>query len=155
MSDTQTQEEQNNKVGPASDSIEIEKRFTFEAAHRLVNPAWDEKTNRGVYGKCYNLHGHSYKLYVMVMGPVTESGMVMNFTEIKRVIQQEIVDHLDHTYLNELPIFEGVITTVENIIQVIQKILADSWPYDHIPISRITLWETETSYSVWHNRKLS
>jgi 6-pyruvoyltetrahydropterin/6-carboxytetrahydropterin synthase len=147
-----------NQLSPTEqtkESMEIEKRFTFEAAHRLVNPAWDEKTNRGVYGKCYNLHGHSYKLFIAVKGPITESGMVMNFTEIKRIIRQEIIDHLDHAYLNELPMFQGVITTVENIIQVIRQRLEAGWPYDHIPVSRITLWESETSYATWTNPELA
>jgi len=69
--------------------MEICKEFTFEASHVLPHHK----------GKCSNLHGHSWKLTVYMRGPVdTESGMVVDYADIKSSIQP-IVDELDHAHL--------------------------------------------------------
>ena len=73
-------------------TIRITKRFSFEAGHALY----------GYDGKCKNLHGHSYKLSVTVIGtPITDKtnpkfGMVIDFTDLKRIVTEEIVDKFDH-----------------------------------------------------------
>lgn len=71
--------------------LRLTKRFTFEMAHAL--PAYN--------GKCRNIHGHSYKLYVTVEGtPLTRrvpgDGMVMDFGDIKRVVEERVVTLFDH-----------------------------------------------------------
>ena len=78
--------------------IRLTKHFSFEAAHALHN--YD--------GKCSRLHGHSYQLYVTVIGePVSDPsspklGMVMDFGLLKKIVGEEIIDHYDHSVvLNE------------------------------------------------------
>jgi|TARA_B100000497_G_scaffold93668_1_gene104850 6-pyruvoyltetrahydropterin/6-carboxytetrahydropterin synthase len=73
-------------------SIRITKQFSFETGHALY----------GYDGKCRNVHGHSYKLSVTVIGePITDSshvkfGMVIDFSDLKKIIKEEIVDVFDH-----------------------------------------------------------
>ena len=73
-------------------TIRITKGFSFEAGHAL----------HGYDGKCKNLHGHSYKLSVTVIGtPITDItnpkfGMVIDFTDLKRIVKEEIVNKFDH-----------------------------------------------------------
>ena len=75
--------------------IRLTKEFTFESAHAL----W------GYDGKCREIHGHSYRLFVTVKGePVTDPtspklGMVMDFGELKAIVAQQITDHLDHSFV--------------------------------------------------------
>lgn len=73
--------------------IRITKQFTFETGHALY----------GYDGKCKNVHGHSYKLFVTVIGtPISDSnnvkfGMVIDFSDLKRIVKDEIVDVFDHS----------------------------------------------------------
>ena len=74
------------------DTIRITKQFDFETGHALY----------GYDGKCKNVHGHSYKLSVTVIGhPIADTshvkyGMVIDFTDLKAIVQEEIVDQFDH-----------------------------------------------------------
>lgn len=71
----------------------MRRRFDFEAAHELPNHP----------GKCRQLHGHSYRLVVSVDRPVEpNSGMAIDFSDLKQVVRAEVVDRLDHRYLNDL-----------------------------------------------------
>lgn len=73
--------------------MRVRRRFRFEAAHELPRHP----------GKCRNLHGHSYELFVVVEGEVEpESGMVVDFSDLKRTVRREVVDRLDHTHLNDV-----------------------------------------------------
>ena len=75
--------------------IRITKQFTFETAHALY----------GYDGKCKNIHGHSYKLDVTVIGePITDMnnvkcGMVIDFGDLKKIVKSEVVDTMDHAIL--------------------------------------------------------
>ncbi|MDR0229705.1 MAG: 6-carboxytetrahydropterin synthase [Flavobacteriaceae bacterium] len=72
--------------------IRITKQFTFETGHALY----------GYDGKCRNVHGHSYKLGVTVIGtPITDNnnvkfGMVIDFGDLKKIVKEEVVDVFDH-----------------------------------------------------------
>lgn len=112
--------------------IEITKKFSFEAAHML--PMHD--------GKCARLHGHSYVLEVTVSGPLQESGsargMVMDFADLSKVVDEEIVSQWDHQYLNDLVPFD---TTAENLaLECAKRLQARG-----LPVSRIVLHETRKS----------
>jgi 6-pyruvoyltetrahydropterin/6-carboxytetrahydropterin synthase len=73
--------------------LRIRRRFRFEAAHHLPHHP----------GRCRELHGHSYELVVTVEGPVAEpSGMVVDFSDLKRATREAVVDRLDHRCLNDL-----------------------------------------------------
>ena len=73
--------------------MRVRRRFTFEAAHELPNHP----------GKCRRLHGHSYVLVVSVERVVEpRSGMAIDFGDLKRIVRAEVVDLLDHAYVNDL-----------------------------------------------------
>jgi 6-pyruvoyltetrahydropterin/6-carboxytetrahydropterin synthase len=106
--------------------------FEFDAAHNLPRYA----------GKCERLHGHTYRLRVLCEAPVDpETGMAIDFTEVKRVVRSRVVDVLDHTYLNEaIPI-----PSAENIAM---------WAWERIrasglPLKEIWVFETPTCFVIY------
>jgi 6-pyruvoyltetrahydropterin/6-carboxytetrahydropterin synthase len=107
--------------------MKICRKETFNAAHRLFRPEWDDATNFEVFGKCShpNYHGHNYVLEVWIDGPIdAETGFVMDLKRLKEVIQDEVVERFDHRNLNlDCPEFEGIIPSAENIAIVIWKLL--------------------------------
>jgi len=111
--------------------MEIYKEFTFEAAHLLPNvPAGH---------KCGRLHGHSYRVQVHVSGePDTESGWIMDFADIKKVVRP-IIKELDHYYLNDISGLEN--PTSENISRWLWDKLLPLLP----SLSKIMISETCTS----------
>ena len=92
---------------------------TFSSAHRLHNPAKGEEWNRATFGKCNNPHGHghTYGLEVTVEGPVDpETGWVIDFSDLKRIVSERIVKKCDCRNLNtDVEFLEGVIPTAENL----------------------------------------
>jgi 6-pyruvoyltetrahydropterin/6-carboxytetrahydropterin synthase len=141
--------------------IRITKQFSFETGHALY----------GYDGKCKNVHGHSYKLSVTVIGkPITDSsnvkyGMVIDFTDLKKIVREEIVDVFDHATVfnkntphielaNELKqrdhhvILVEYQPTSENMVidfaDKIQKRLPTN-----IKLHSLRLQETESSFAEW------
>lgn len=73
--------------------MRVKRIFDFEAAHRLPQHP----------GKCRDLHGHSYRLIVTVDRPVDPAtGLGIDFSDLKRIVKDEVVDRLDHKYVNDL-----------------------------------------------------
>lgn len=107
--------------------MKICRRETFNSAHRLFRPEWDDNKNFDVFGKCShpNYHGHNYALEVWIDGEVNpETGFVIDLKDLKEIIQTEITEKFDHRNLNlDCKEFEGIIPTTENIAIVIWNIL--------------------------------
>lgn len=91
----------------------------FSAAHRLHREDWDEETNRRVFDKCNNPHGHghTYGLEVTVEGEIDpETGWVMDFLELKKLVKENVIRRLDRRHLNfDVDFLSGVNPTAENI----------------------------------------
>ena len=125
----------------------VTKRITFCAGHRLYNPQFDDQKNREVFGTCSNPkgHGHNYVLEVTVCGKVDEqTGMVINLTKMKAIIEREVVTKLDHLNLNEdVDFLLGVIPSAENLAAKIWEILDRVFVGEML--TKITLWESENS----------
>ncbi len=105
----------------------LTRRYMFSASHRLHSPEMSEAENRATYGKCNNPngHGHNYTLEVTVKGEVDpRSGFVVDLKELKEILNREVLDALDHRFLNkEVPEFAKQIPTTENIaISVWQRL---------------------------------
>jgi 6-pyruvoyltetrahydropterin/6-carboxytetrahydropterin synthase len=116
--------------------MELFTEFTFEAAHRLPNVAPEHK--------CARLHGHSYRIVVHVEGPVgVESGMVIDFADIKAAVKPIVDEHLDHYYLNDVPGLEN--PTSENLARWLWQKLLPGLPL----LSAIQVRETCTSGCVY------
>lgn len=141
--------------------IRITKKFTFETAHVL----W------GYDGACSNIHGHSYALYVTIIGtPISDPnnpkyGMVMDFSELKQLVNELIVDQIDHgllirkgtphsVFAKESDIFGKIIEldyqpTSENMVIDFARKISSHLNGD-IKLHSIRLSETGTSYAEWY-----
>lgn len=110
--------------------VRITRTTSFSAAHRYENRDLSDEENRRAFGACYRPHGHghNYRVDVTVEGrvdPVT--GMVMNLAELDAVLEREIVQKLDHTFLNyDVPHFAEVIPTCENLALYLLEVLDES-----------------------------
>ena len=83
--------------------VEVTRRAHFCAGHRYWRPEWSLAKNREVFGACANEHGHghNYTVEVTLSGPVDPvTGMVINLTEVDRLIQTHVIERLDHKNLN-------------------------------------------------------
>lgn len=124
----------NSLGGEVMLKMSVTKRFRFEAAHYL--PTYS--------GKCFNLHGHSYKLEVEVSGKPQEDGMVVDFSELKQAVTQLVVDKLDHTQLNSAAIPNP---TAENLLLWIWNNLMSYFAHKEFELESLRLWETEDCYA--------
>lgn len=99
----------------------------FSAAHKLYNEDWSKEKNSEVYGVCSNeyYHGHNFDMTVTVKGPVDpETGFVINFKDLKRIVNDEIIEKVDHKNLNiDVDFLKGKLTSCENLILEFWKIL--------------------------------
>jgi 6-pyruvoyltetrahydropterin/6-carboxytetrahydropterin synthase len=135
-------------LNPSSNKVAVFRKITFNAAHRLYRKDWSDAKNSEVFGLCANAnyHGHNYRLDVKVVGKINpETGYVIDLSELKEIIQQEVHDRFDHRNLNlDCPEFKDLNPTGENIVVVIYNLLRarlDS-KYD----LQVRLWETERNY---------
>ncbi len=97
----------------------ITRKFHFSASHRVYNPALSDEENFKKYGKCSNPngHGHNYEMDVTVSGVVDpEIGYVMDLTELKLLVEKEVINKVDHKNLNmDVDFMKGVLPSTENI----------------------------------------
>jgi len=99
--------------------VYLTRKCEFSASHYYHNPAFTAEENQRVFGKCANLngHGHNYTLEVTVKGEVdSTTGFVVDLKQLKDVLNDEVVEAMDHRHLNkEVPEFARLIPTTENI----------------------------------------
>jgi 6-pyruvoyltetrahydropterin/6-carboxytetrahydropterin synthase len=107
---------------------------SFSAAHALK-----------IGGKCEDLHGHNFKVDVTVEGlKLNPEGILIDFRDLKRWTV-EILDELDHKYLNDLPPFSGGCATSENVAQHIYTLIAKKMKGQSARIVEVTVWESDNS----------
>lgn len=139
--------------------IRITKEFRFEGAHALI----------GYDGKCKHIHGHSYILYVTLIGSPSEDitspkyGMLMDFSVLKKIVGENIIDKFDHAFIlrEGSPLLENfsneygnVITvpfqpTCENLISYFAEKIQNSLPKE-VSLFSLKLHETATSFAEWY-----
>lgn len=128
--------------------VTVTRRVRFNAAHRVHNPALSDEENIRLFGKCNNpnWHGHNYTLDVSVTGDVDEkTGYVCDLSQLKRIVEREISDIVDHKNFNlDVPFMKDVIPTSENIIVAFWKILSPK--VQPGKLTRLVMWETENNY---------
>lgn len=107
----------------------ITRKAHFNAAHRLHNPEKSDEWNRKVFGKCNheNWHGHNYIVNVTVAGsPDSETGYVVDLSELKSIIETKIVEKCDHKNLNlDVDFLDGIMPSTENLAKAFFKELED------------------------------
>lgn len=138
--------------------VRVTKEFSFEMAHALLN--YD--------GPCKHIHGHSYKLFVTVIGEPSDNelspknGMLIDFGDLKRIVKDEIVDVFDHAFV--LNSRSKIDTTVHEMYQntiyvdyqpTCEKLVVDyadrikvKLP-EHVKLFSLRLYETATSFTEW------
>ena len=99
--------------------VYLTRKAEFSASHMYHNPTFTEEENRRIFGKCNNPlgHGHNYTLEVTVKGRINpDTGFVVDLKELKQLLNREILEVMDHRFLNkEVPEFYDQIPTAENI----------------------------------------
>lgn len=138
--------------------IRITKAFNFEMAHALKDHD----------GPCRNIHGHTYELFVTIIGePLLQdrhpgNGMLIDFKELKQIVQQNIIDKYDHAFVvsnnspyadHQFPGSHKMIVvpfepTSENLVASFAVIIADALP-SNVVLHSLRLRETTTSYAEW------
>jgi 6-pyruvoyltetrahydropterin/6-carboxytetrahydropterin synthase len=122
------------------------RKFTFSSAHRYWRPEWSAEDNTRVFGNLTVPHGHNYVLEVTVRGAVDPAtGMVMDLTELKRLVGDAVVGRFDHADLNRDAVFaSGAIPTTENLVRAIWDLLVPKLGGERL--HRLRLWEDPTFY---------
>ena len=138
--------------------MRVTKEFSFEASHAL--PDYD--------GLCSNIHGHSYRLFVSIKGIPSQDeqspkyGMVIDFSSLKKIVQNEILDDFDHALvLRNDSLYASLLNnsgtkllivdyqpTCENMLQDFVGRISKKLPME-ISLAEIKLYETATSYAQW------
>lgn len=127
--------------------VRVTRRVHFSAAHRLHDESRTAEENARLYGLCNspNFHGHNYELDVTVEGRVDESGYVIDLGHLRKIVEEVIVEDLDHRNLNlDVPWMQGVNPSSENLILRIWERLVDRIPRGRLV--RLVLWETPRNY---------
>lgn len=135
-----------------TNKLTITKEFKFNSSHRLHDSNLNTEQNQRLFGKCNNSpsHGHTYKLFVTISGPI-KNGMIINFTDLKKLVKETILDEYDYHFLNNCITLKGKITTCEVMVDIIFDILGVALKmYDEdIILEEIKLYETETSFATY------
>jgi 6-pyruvoyltetrahydropterin/6-carboxytetrahydropterin synthase len=114
--------------------FEVSVEHTFAAGHAL----------RNYRGKCENVHGHNYRVRVLVRGEKLDKvGMLADFTELKRLLRA-ISEPMDHVFLNDMPPFNELNPTAENMAWYICEKLREGLKVENpVEIAEVTVWETD------------
>lgn len=127
----------------------LSRKITFSSAHYYYNPEWSGEKNKAVFGLCSHLngHGHDYTLEVMVKGKVdSKSGIVVNITDINKIMMAFVEKELDGKFLNkENGFFITHIPTTENLVTYIWNELEQQ--FADCELHKIRLKENDFLYS--------
>lgn len=115
--------------------VDVTKIFTFDSAHKLEN----------YEGNCKFLHGHTYKLEVTLRGKTDNRGMVMDFNDLRELVEEKVIKLMDHKYLNDVFTFNP---TCENMLVWIFQQLEPVLKGNEFYLQKVVLWETPTSFGV-------
>lgn len=112
----------------------------FAAAHRLEN----------FQGKCESLHGHNWKVEVFLVGDrLDEVGLLLDFGEVK-ARTHELLEEIDHRYLNELPAFQNQNPSSENLARYLYTQLTGSLNRHGVRVSRVSVWESDSACASYY-----
>jgi len=110
--------------------FEISVEQSFAAGHSL----------RGYRGKCENVHGHNYRVRVIVEGEQLDAaGLLVDFVEIKRLMNQ-LIERWDHRFLNDIPPFDTLNPTAENMAR---------WCHAGVRVQQVRIWETDIAAATY------
>lgn len=112
----------------------------FAAAHNL----------RGYEGECENLHGHNWKVEVTVANRgLNKIGLAVDFKVLKRILK-DILENLDHKYLNEIPPFDKENPSSENLARYIFKQFKKAIKDKNIKVAKVKVWESDNAAATYY-----
>ena len=130
--------------------IYITRRETFNAAHRLFRPEWDDEKNLQIFGKCSNpnWHGHNYVLYVTVKGEVDpKTGFLINLKDLSKIVKEKVVDKLDHKNMNlEVDFMKDRMASTENLAIGIWEQIVEPINNLGAALHSVKVYETENNF---------
>lgn len=130
--------------------MKITRRIEFSSSHVCAIPGRSAEENRALYGEASNPHGHghNYVLEVTIAGePDPVTGMIVDLKEVKEILNQEVVTPFDHRHLNyEVPPFDKVVPTTENMALEIWRRLAPHFTGARGRLDLVKLYETDDLY---------
>ncbi len=109
----------------------LSREFVFDAAHNLIH----------YHGKCERLHGHTYKLKIVLEGTPDAEGMIMDFGELKEIVNSRVISRLDHSYIND--IIEQ--PSAENIALWVWREIEEDVKRGNCRLYEVHVWETAKS----------
>lgn len=113
----------------------------FSAAHQL----------RGYKGKCENLHGHNWRIQVVITAEKLNAiGLAMDFHELKKMTN-ELISTLDHSVLNEMFPFTEINPSSENIAKWMYDSIKKKLNSNNIAVASVTVWEAETASATYYD----
>jgi 6-pyruvoyltetrahydropterin/6-carboxytetrahydropterin synthase len=120
--------------------FEVSVEQTFAAGHAL----------RNYKGKCENVHGHNYRVRITMQGDQLDStGLLVDFLDVKSLIGG-VVEYLDHQFINDLPPFDELNPSAENIAKYFYDRVSGGLKNEvPVRVSEVTIWETDTSSAVY------
>ena len=122
--------------------FEVSVEETFAAGHAL----------RGYRGKCENVHGHNYRVQLTLEGPELDAiGLLVDFVEVKRLIHG-VVDRLDHRFINDLPPFDLVNPSAENLAKYFYDEATqtlDRATGGRVRVKNVTIFETDSTTATY------
>ena len=124
--------------------FQLQVKLDFDSAHN----------HPGEYEQCRRLHGHTWLVEVAVEADqLDQYGMVCDFKNLKSVVR-EVTDRLDHRYLNEVPPFDRVSPTAENLARHIYAEIADRLRFPGVSLAYVKVCESPTSCAIyWEGRQ--
>ena len=115
--------------------FEITVDYSFAAGHAL----------RGYKGKCENVHGHNYKVQVTVAGEqLNSAGLLMDFVDLRAAVKA-LVEQLDHRFLNDIPPFDQLNPSAENMAKYFYEGLEPQIRARGLRVQAVTIWETDVT----------
>jgi 6-pyruvoyltetrahydropterin/6-carboxytetrahydropterin synthase len=122
---------------------EVSVEETFAAGHAL----------RGYRGKCENIHGHNYRVRVVLEGEqLNEVGLLVDFSELKQIMRG-VIEKLDHQFLNEVPPFDKLNPSAENMAHYfykeISRELKGGSRANPVRVAEVKIWETDTATATY------
>ena len=120
--------------------FEVSVEQTFAAGHAL----------RNYKGKCENVHGHNYRVRITMQGDQLDStGLLVDFLDVKQLIGG-VVDYLDHNFINDLPPFDQLNPSAENIAKYFYDRVSGGLKSEvPVQVAEVRIWETDTSSAVY------
>lgn len=121
------------------------RRYHFSASHRLHSDLYDQATNRAVFGKCNNPHGHghNYTVELLFRGPVDPvTGMVADLADLDRFAHDRLLSRFDHQNLNTLPCFARCVPSTENLTLEVHRIFRH---FPGAPLRNVHIEETSNN----------